>query len=157
MNDATCRRRTGHAPRSAGGCQWCPPDSVSDWHRVSTNVRLFALRGHHCEGSIRECRSETRIRSRSLGKSRLTTFQRVTLPLAWPGIIVGFTLAFACSIGEFGATLMLAYYPRTMPVEIWVSFTILGLENAFPVAVILVGIAVGTLVVLNILATNPLE
>jgi molybdate/tungstate transport system permease protein len=95
--------------------------------------------------------------SQSLGKSRLTTFRRVTLPLAWPGIIAGITLAFARAIGEFGATIMLAYYPRTMPVQIWVSFTTLGLENAFPVAVILVGIAVATLVVLNALGANPLE
>jgi len=95
--------------------------------------------------------------SQSLGKSRLTTFRRVTLPLAWPGILAGITLAFARAIGEFGATIMLAYYPRTMPVQIWVSFTTLGLENAFPVAVILVGIAVATLIVLNVLGTNPLE
>ncbi|WP_232686827.1 ABC transporter permease [Halobacterium zhouii] len=95
--------------------------------------------------------------SRSLGKSRLATFRRVTLPIAWPGILAGITLAFARAIGEFGATLMLAYYPRTMPVQIWVSFTTLGLENAFPVAVILVGIAVATLLVLNALGTNPLE
>ncbi len=95
--------------------------------------------------------------SQSLGKSRLTTFRRVTLPLAWPGILAGITLAFARAIGEFGATIMLAYYPRTMPVQIWHSFTTLGLENAFPVAVILVGIAVTTLVVLNVLGTNPLE
>jgi len=95
--------------------------------------------------------------SRSLGKRRFTTFRRVTLPLAWPGILAGVTLAFARAMGEFGATIMLAYYPRTMPVQIWVSFTTLGLENAFPVAVILVGIAVGTLVVLDVLGTNPLE
>jgi molybdate/tungstate transport system permease protein len=95
--------------------------------------------------------------SRSLGKSRVTTIWRVTLPLAWPGILAGVTLAFARAIGEFGATIMLAYYPRTMPVEIWVSFTTLGLDRAFPLAVILVGIAVATLVVLNALGTNPLE
>nr|WP_268105295.1 ABC transporter permease subunit [Natronomonas gomsonensis] len=95
--------------------------------------------------------------SRSLGKSRLTTVRQVTLPIAWPGILAGVTLAFARAIGEFGATIMLAYYPRTMPVQIWVSFTTLGLDNAFPIAVILVGIAVATLVVLHVLGTNPLE
>jgi molybdate/tungstate transport system permease protein len=95
--------------------------------------------------------------SRSLGKSRLVTFRRVTLPLAWPGVLAGVTLAFARAIGEFGATLMLAYYPRTMPVQIWVSFTTLGTESAFPVAVVLVGVAVATLVVLNALGSNPLS
>lgn len=95
--------------------------------------------------------------SRTLGKSRLTTFKRVTLPIAWPGILAGVTLAFARAIGEFGATIMLAYYPRTMPVQIWVSFTTLGLDEAFPIAVILLGVAVATLVVINALGSSPLE
>ncbi|MFB6120792.1 MAG: molybdate ABC transporter permease subunit [Halobacteriaceae archaeon] len=95
--------------------------------------------------------------ARSLGKDRLAAVRQVTLPLAWPGIVAGVTLAFARSMGEFGATVMLAYYPRTMPVQIWVSFTTLGLDHAFPLAVILVALAVGTLAVLNVLGTNPLE
>jgi molybdate/tungstate transport system permease protein len=95
--------------------------------------------------------------SRSLGKRRLTTFRRVTLPLAWPGILAGITLAFARAMGEFGATIMLAYYPRTMPVQIWVSFSTLGLQEAFPMAVVLLGVAVATLVVINTLGTTPLE
>jgi molybdate/tungstate transport system permease protein len=95
--------------------------------------------------------------SRSLGKGRLATARRVSLPLAWPGILAGITLAFARAMGEFGATIMLAYYPRTMPVEIWVSFTTLGLSNAFPVAVVLVGVAVATLVVLTVLGEEPVS
>lgn len=93
--------------------------------------------------------------SRSLGKSRLTTARNVTLPLAGPGILAGVTLAFARAIGEFGATMMVAYYPRTMPVQIWVSFVELGLDNAYPVAILLVVIAAGALVVLNTVASNP--
>jgi len=95
--------------------------------------------------------------SRSLGKSRWTTFRRVTLPLAWPGILAGVTLTFARSIGEFGATIMMAYYPRTMPVQIWVAFTTLGLDAAFPVAVILAAISVVALIVLNVVGANPWE
>jgi len=95
--------------------------------------------------------------ARTLGQSRAATVRRVTLPLAWPGILAGITLAFARAIGEFGATIMVAYYPRTLPVQIWVSFTTLGLDNAFPVAVVLVSVAVATITVLNALGTNPLE
>ena len=93
--------------------------------------------------------------SRSLGTDRWTTFRRVTFPLSWPGIAAGMTLAFARAIGEFGATLMLAYYPRTMPVQIWVAFVELGVENAYPVAVILLAMAVVALVVLDALGTDP--
>ena len=35
-------------------------------------------------------------------------FFRVTLPLAWRGILAGVLLAFARALGEFGATLMVA-------------------------------------------------
>jgi molybdate/tungstate transport system permease protein len=93
--------------------------------------------------------------SRSLGKGRWTTARRVTLPLAWPGIVAGMTLAFARAIGEFGATMMVAYYPRTMPVQIWVSFVSLGLDEAYPVAILLVVVAVLALAVLNTVASNP--
>ncbi|WP_425601410.1 ABC transporter permease [Halobaculum magnesiiphilum] len=95
--------------------------------------------------------------SRSLGKSRWTTARNVTLPLAGPGILAGITLAFARAIGEFGATMMLAYYPRTMPVQIWVAFIELGLDNAYPVAILLVLIAAAALLILNTVASNPWE
>jgi len=93
--------------------------------------------------------------SRSLGKGRWATARNVTLPLAGPGILAGITLAFARAIGEFGATMMLSYFPRTMPVEIWVSFQALGLDSAYPVAILLVVISVVALLVLNTVARNP--
>lgn len=46
--------------------------------------------------------------ARSLGASEWTVFWRILLPLSIPGILAGTTLAFARSLGEFGATLMLA-------------------------------------------------
>jgi len=45
---------------------------------------------------------------RVLGISELAIFFRITLPLAWRGILSGALLAFARSMGEFGATLMVA-------------------------------------------------
>ena len=44
----------------------------------------------------------------TLRQSRLSVFLRVTLPLAWPGILAGALLAFARAMGEFGASLMVA-------------------------------------------------
>ncbi|MFO1252343.1 MAG: molybdate ABC transporter permease subunit [Inhella sp.] len=46
--------------------------------------------------------------ARTLRQSRLGVFLRVTLPLAWPGILAGTLLAFARALGEFGASLMVA-------------------------------------------------
>jgi molybdate transport system permease protein len=42
----------------------------------------------------------------TLGASRLGAFVRVTLPLAWPGVVAGAVLAFAHTLGEFGVVLM---------------------------------------------------
>ena len=46
--------------------------------------------------------------ARTLGRSELSVFFTVTVPLAWRGILAGTTLCFARAMGEFGATLMLA-------------------------------------------------
>jgi molybdate transport system permease protein len=46
--------------------------------------------------------------ARTLRQSPLSVFLRVTLPLAWPGILAGTLLAFARAMGEFGASLMVA-------------------------------------------------
>ncbi len=46
--------------------------------------------------------------ARTLGVSEPALFFRVTLPLAWRGILAGLLLAFARAMGEFGATIMVA-------------------------------------------------
>lgn len=46
--------------------------------------------------------------ARTLGVSEFALFLRVSLPLAWRGILAGLLLAFARSMSEFGATLMVA-------------------------------------------------
>ena len=46
--------------------------------------------------------------ARTLGVSESGVFFRVTLPLAWRGVLAGTLLAFARALGEFGATLMVA-------------------------------------------------
>ena len=40
------------------------------------------------------------------GLSRLDTFRRVELPLAWPGVVSAMALVFAHTLGEFGVILM---------------------------------------------------
>ena len=43
-----------------------------------------------------------------LGVSKVSTFFRIVLPLAWRGVLAGLLLGFVRSMGEFGATLMVA-------------------------------------------------
>jgi molybdate transport system permease protein len=46
--------------------------------------------------------------ARTLGMHEIAVFFRVSLPLAWRGILAGLLLSFARALGEFGATLMVA-------------------------------------------------
>jgi molybdate transport system permease protein len=46
--------------------------------------------------------------ARTLGANRVSSFMRISLPLALPGIISGMVLSFARSLGEFGATISFA-------------------------------------------------
>ncbi len=46
--------------------------------------------------------------ARTLGIGEAAVFFRVSLPLAWRGVLAGLLLSFARALGEFGATLMVA-------------------------------------------------
>ncbi len=71
------------------------------------------------EGAFRSSGAGLDTVAATLGAGRWTTFRRVTLPLALPGLVAGCALAWARSLGEFGATITFAgnYQgtTRTMP------------------------------------------
>ena len=58
-----------------------------------------------------------------LGASRMRTFFRVILPLAWPGVLTALVLSFAHTLGEFGVVLMvggnLPGITRTVSIDIY--------------------------------------
>lgn len=80
-----------------------------------------------------------------LGDSAWETFRRISLPLAWPGIAAGIALGWIRALGEFGATLVMAYSPHTVPIYLWVQFQAEGLRGAFPLALFLLATAVAAL------------
>jgi ABC-type sulfate/molybdate transport systems ATPase subunit/ABC-type sulfate transport system permease component len=76
--------------------------------------------------------------ARALGHGRLARFWRVAVPAALPGIGAGLVLAWLRSFGEFGATVILAYHPYSLPVFAFVQFGASGLAaTMLPVAVAL--------------------
>lgn len=75
--------------------------------------------------------------ARTLGYGPLETFWTVSLPMARGAIIAGVILTFARAIGEFGATMMVAYNPRTMPTRIWVDFITGGIDAIIPLSLAL--------------------
>jgi molybdate transport system permease protein len=63
--------------------------------------------------------------ARSLGATRRDAFATITLPLMLPGLLSGAIMAFAASLGEFGATMTFASNvegeTRTLPLAIYTA------------------------------------
>jgi molybdate/tungstate transport system permease protein len=70
--------------------------------------------------------------SRTLGKSGLVTFVRITLPLARLGLASALATAWVRALGEFGIVLIMAYYPHGIPVQLWVNLQDYGLSSVYP-------------------------
>jgi molybdate transport system permease protein len=71
----------------------------------------------------------------TLGHGRWARFRLVAVPAALPGISAGVLLAWLRSFGEFGATVILAYHPYSLPVFTFVQFDATGLSaTALPIA-----------------------
>jgi molybdate/tungstate transport system permease protein len=92
--------------------------------------------------------------ARSLGATPAQTFRRVSVPLAWRGVLTGTVLVYARSISEFGAVVILAYYPATAPVAIYNRFLSAGLTESASAAVLLLIVALATFLVLRTLASG---
>ncbi len=104
------------------------------------------------EGALRSIPGSLETAASTLGADRWTTFRRVTLPLAAPGLAAGAVLAFARSLGEFGATITFAgNYPgttRTMPNEVYTALQG-DRDTAVALSVVLLVICVVALVSLR--------
>jgi ABC-type Fe3+/spermidine/putrescine transport system ATPase subunit/ABC-type sulfate transport system permease component len=86
----------------------------------------------------------------SLGHGRLARFWRVAVPAALPGIGAGLLLAWLRSFGEFGATVIVAYHPYSLPVFTYVQFDETGLPaTVLPIALAL-GSALAVLLLVNV-------
>ncbi len=75
---------------------------------IASMVVAFPLMYRTTRGAFEQIEPNVENAARTLGASEWNIFWRVTVPLAWPGILAGIILSFARSLGEFGATLMLA-------------------------------------------------
>jgi molybdate transport system permease protein len=75
---------------------------------ITAVVVAFPLMYMAAHGAFEQVESNIEDAARTLGAGEWKVFWSVTMPLAWPGVAAGTVLAFARSLGEFGATLMLA-------------------------------------------------
>jgi len=76
-----------------------------------------------------------------LGVGRTSTFRRVILPLAWPGVLTALILSFAHTLGEFGVVLMvggnLPGATRTISIDIYDRVQSLDYDGAQQTALLL--------------------
>jgi molybdate transport system permease protein len=93
--------------------------------------------------------------SASLGASRWRTFWSITFPLAFPGIVTGFALSFAHTLGEFGVVLMLGGNivgrTQTASIAIYDNVQMLDYQTAARQSISLLGISFALLVLINAL------
>ncbi len=107
---------------------------------ISAAVVSFPLMYMAARGAFEQVDIDIENAAKTLGASEWRIFWSVTMPLAWPGVAAGTVLSFARSLGEFGATLMLAGNipgkTATIPVAIYFSIQAGDMNQAL----ILVGI-----------------
>jgi molybdate transport system permease protein len=94
--------------------------------------------------------------ARTLGSSESRVFMRITLPLAYPGLISGLVLAFTRALGEFGATLMVAgnIPGKTQTIPMAIYFAVETGDNilARNLVLVITGLSITALFWLNLWA-----
>jgi len=91
--------------------------------------------------------------ARLLGKSEAEVFYTITLPLAWRGIVAGIIMSFARSMGEFGATLMVAgnipFKTQTAAIAIYDAVQARNFELANKLVITMTFFSVVLLIIVN--------
>ena len=89
--------------------------------------------------------------ARTLGKKKWQVFFSISLPLAKIGILIGLLMAWIRSIGELGATIMMAYNPHTISIQIFEDSAIGGIRNSVAGIILVIIIALFALTIFVLL------
>lgn len=92
--------------------------------------------------------------ARSLGAPLWKAFLLVTLPLSARHLLIGSIMTWARAISEFGAVVLIAYYPMIAPTLIYDRFLSYGLSASRPIAVLLILVVLSIFIVIRVLSTN---
>ncbi len=123
---------------------------------VASAVMAFPLAYRACRTAFEAVDPRLAAQARTLGASRFDAFVTVVLPMAKGGVLAAAVLAFARSVGEFGATIVLAGNvegeTRTLPVAVFSEIQGRGPEGAWRLAALCVVLALGALLASEFLA-----
>ncbi len=139
--------------------EWWGVDIAFTWRAaaIAAAVMGFPLLVRAARLSIELVDARVEQAARTLGSSPLRVFVTITLPLALPGVLAGIVLAFARSLGEFGATITFAGNiegsTRTLPVAIYTYTQMPGGDAAaIRLVVISIVLSLGAMIASELLA-----
>lgn len=90
----------------------------------------------------------------TLGCSRWQAFWKVSVPLAWPGIVAGCILVWARGLGVFGPIMVfVGTGPRVqvMPTMIWLELSVGSIEVSLAIAIIMLAMVGTGLILVHLL------
>jgi molybdate ABC transporter permease protein len=129
---------------------------VFTWYgaAIAATVVSFPLMYKTALGAFAQIDSNLLRVARTLGAKEWTIFWRISLPLAFPGILAATTLAFARALGEFGATLMLAGnipgQTQTIPMAIYFAVEAGAMDEAWFWAIAIMIISLSGIIAVNL-------
>lgn len=128
---------------------------IFSWYAavIAAVVVAFPLMYKTARGAFEQIDVNVLNAARTLGVPEWKVFWRVTVPLAWPGIAAATALAFARSLGEFGATMMVAGsipgQTQTIPVAIYFATSGGDMDIAMVWVAIIFAISLTVMVLMN--------
>jgi molybdate transport system permease protein len=119
---------------------------------IAATVMAFPLMYMTARGGFEQVDVNYENAARTLGASEWRIFWTVTMRVAWPSVAAATILAFARSLGEFGATLMLAGNipgkTATIPVAIYFNIQSGHTEQALLLVLVVLAISFASLAAL---------
>jgi molybdate transport system permease protein len=83
----------------------------------------------------------------TLGHSDVSRFLRVAVPVAGPGIRAGMLLSWLRAFGEYGAVVILAYNPTSLPIYTYNQFSGVGLRTTLAPTALAIAVAVAVVLI----------
>ena len=129
---------------------------VFTWYAaiITATVVAFPLMYKTTLGAFEQVDANLLQVARTLGATERKIFWRLLLPLSFPGLLAGLTLAFARALGEFGATLMLAGnipgQTQTIPMAIFFAVEAGAMTEAWIWVFIIILISLSGIIAVNL-------
>ena len=121
---------------------------------LASFIVAFPLMYRTSRGAFEQIDNNIINAARTLGKSENRIFWRIILPNSWQSILSGTILSFTRSLGEFGATIMIAgnipNKTQTISLAIYTAVQAGDRELAFKWVIIIVAISFVSIMMMNI-------